>query len=150
MKVTESMLKKRKERYVLVQKGNILAEDSDRAYFKNGKAYKSAERPKPYDVRLLFPGKTDVEITEELASYFTTVSNEFQPLSQDEVPITYPKTLPMLTPAEVSTRIKYFKKPKSMVMGDIFPALMTKYCDFLAIPLSSICLLYTSPSPRDS
>ena len=102
------------------------------------KAYKFAERPKPYDVRLLFPGKTDEEVAEALAAYFTEVSNEFQPLSPDQVPITFPKALPMLTPAEVSKRIKYFKKPKSMVTGDIFPCIMTKYCDFLAIPLSDI------------
>ena len=54
-KITNAMLEKRKERYVLVQKDNLLSSDSERAYFKNVKAYKSADRPKPYDVRLLYP-----------------------------------------------------------------------------------------------
>ena len=32
-KTAEEMLKKRKERHALVQKDNLLADDSDRAYF---------------------------------------------------------------------------------------------------------------------
>ena len=44
----------------------------------------------------------------------------------------------MLAVHEVAARIRYFKKPKSMVKGDIFPTLMLKYSDFLAIPLQSI------------
>ena len=31
-----------------------------------------------------------------------------------------------------------FKKPKSMVRGDLFPDLVTKFADFIAIPLTSI------------
>ena len=38
----------------------------------------------------------------------------------------------------MSSRIKHFRKPKSMVKGDVFPAVITKYCDFFAIPLSDI------------
>ena len=124
------MLKKRKERYVLVQKDNLLAADAERMYFKNVKAYMSVDRPKPYDVRLLFPGKSDLEVANTLAEYFTRVSNEFEPLAPDDIPVTHGRKLPYLTPAEVSTRIKYFKKPKSMVHGDIFPSLMSKYADF--------------------
>ena len=131
-------MKKRKEKYCVIQKDNLTSYDSNRAYFKNVKAYKSAERPKPYDVRLLFPGKSDLEVAEALASYFTEVSNEFDALVPEDIPVTFEAGLPMLSPHEVSTRIRYFKKPKSMVKGDIFPALMTRYCDFLAIPLTSI------------
>ena len=110
----------------------------NRAYFKNVKSYKSAERPKPYDVRLLFPGKSDLEVANELAAYFNEVSQEFEPLSPDEIPVAREKALPVLATHEVAARIKFFKKPKSMVRGDIFPSLMTKYADFLAIPLTSI------------
>ena len=34
--------------------------------------------------------------------------------------------------------MKKFRKPKSMVKGDIFPSTVTKFADFLAIPLTSI------------
>ena len=60
-----------------VQKENPLADDSERSYFKNVKSYKSAERPKPYDVWLLFPGKSDQEVANTLADYFTEVLNKF-------------------------------------------------------------------------
>ena len=137
-KVTEAMLSKRKEKYVLVQKDNLLARDSDRAYFKNVKSYKTASRPKPFDVTTLFPGKSEEEVAEALAVYFTKVSNEFQPLQPEEILVTYDKELPFLELHEVASRIRYFKKPKSMVRGDVFPSLMTKYSDFFAIPLRSI------------
>ena len=34
--------------------------------------------------------------------------------------------------------MRHFRKPKSMVTGDIFPHLLTRHSDFLAIPLCSI------------
>ena len=117
------MLEKRKEKYVLVQKDNLLAKDSDRAYLKNVTAYKTSSHPKPYDIRLLFPGKTDAQVAEELADYFTEVSNEFSPLEPDQVPVTYDGGLPHLEAHEVAARIIYFRKPKHMVKGNIFPAL---------------------------
>ena len=44
----------------------------------------------------------------------------------------------MLRPHEVSRQIKFFRKPKTTVKGDVFPDLVTKYCDFFAIPLTLI------------
>ena len=79
-----------------------------------------------------------------MAVYFTKVSNEFLPLQPDEIPVTYDKELPFLELHEVASRIRYFKKPKSMVRGDVFPSLMTKYSDFFAIPLRSIYNQITS------
>ena len=44
----------------------------------------------------------------------------------------------MLEVWDVAGRIKNFRKPKSMVEGDIFPKLMTLFSDQLAIPLTDI------------
>ena len=44
-------------------------------------------------MRLLFPGKTDLEVAEKLAEYFTEVSNEFSPLAPDEIPVTHNNSL---------------------------------------------------------
>ena len=38
----------------------------------------------------------------------------------------------------MSARIKNFRKPKSMVAGDVFPSVLTKFCDFFAMPLTDI------------
>ena len=43
-----------------------------------------------------------------------------------------------LHPYQVAGRILGFRKPKSMVQGDLFPKLVTKAADFLAIPLCDI------------
>ena len=55
-----------------------------------------------------------------------------------QIPVTKPRRLPRLEPFQVAGRIRAFRKLKSMVRGDIFPALVTKYGDFLALPLCSI------------
>ena len=39
---------------------------------------------------------------------------------------------------EISTRLKTFKKPKSQVVGDIHPELVTKFHDMLAVPLAYV------------
>ena len=44
----------------------------------------------------------------------------------------------MLSAAKVATRLRFFKKPKSMVIGDLFPKLVSKFSDFIAIPLAEI------------
>ena len=38
----------------------------------------------------------------------------------------------------MSKRLKEAKKPKSKVSGDLFPQLVEKFCDLLAIPLTKI------------
>ena len=80
----------------------------------------------------MFPGKTEEEVAELLVEHFNAISSEFQ------IPVTNTKTLPTLLPYQVAGRIRAFKKPKSMVRGDIFPALFAKFGDLLAIPLCEI------------
>ena len=45
----------------------LLARDGHRCFFKNAKAYMSKDRPKPFTVRTLFPGRTDAEVAGILA-----------------------------------------------------------------------------------
>ena len=80
----------------------------------------------------------DGEVAEELAVYFNRISEEFYPLTTDQIPTTHHRALPLLRPYQVSSRIRHFRKPKSMVEGDVFPAVLTKFSDFFAVPLSDI------------
>ena len=137
-KKTDDMLRERKRGYLDTQKGHILAEDANRNFFRHVKSFSSIEKPKQYDVRELFPGKNDSEVAEELAKYFNAVSDEFEPLEPAQIPETRGRLIPLLENYEVSARIRKFKKPKSMVRGDVFPQLMTLLSDFFAIPLTSI------------
>ena len=63
---------------------------------------------RPWEIFTLFHGLTGEEIAEEVASFFN------------------------------STRLKSFRKPKSMVKGDINPQHVTQFADLLAAPVTFI------------
>lgn len=86
-----------------------------------------------------FEGIDDGEVAEQLADYFNAVSQEFSPLGEGDVPKAAGSSLPELRTFEVATRIRKFRKPKSMVPEDIFSQLMTRFSDFFAIPLTLGC-----------
>ena len=87
----------------------------------------------------MFPDRQEDDLAEHLVSHFNTISNEFSPLNHEtDIPTSWSRPLPVLQPYEVAIRFKKFKKPKSMVKGDIFPQLVTKYADLLAVPLTAI------------
>ena len=60
-----------------------------------------------------------------------------------QIPVTRRRRLPILQPYEVAGRIRAFKKPKSMVQGDIFPELVSRFGDLLAVPLCEIFNMIT-------
>ena len=83
----DSLVKWRKGRYEQSQKIKLLADDGDRHFFKNARNYQSKEKPAPFDVRVLYPGMTDVEVASELAAHFNSISNEFHPLEEGDIPL---------------------------------------------------------------
>ena len=116
-----------------------MTDDAKRNFFKHVRNFGTIERLKQFDVCDLIPGKTDEQAAEILGDYFNAVSNEFEPLDHDvDVPSTYESGVQVLERFEVSGRIRRFRKPKSIVPGDVFPQLMTQFSDFFAIPLTSI------------
>ena len=135
---TDEMIRERRDRYFENQKKYILAVDGARVFFKNVQKYKSSDKPAVFDVRSLCPGNTDGEVAEKLADFFNQISREFSPLEPDDVPNTFTKALPVLEVWQVAGHLKHFKKPKSMVRGDIFPQLVTLFADQLAVPLTDI------------
>ena len=117
----------------------LLAPDATRNFFCSTKNYMSKQGPAPFDVMNLFPGRDKRDVSELLAEHFNAVSNEFTPLDPTtDIPTTYSQEIPTLQMHEVAIRLKKFKKSKSVVKGDIFPELVTKHADLLAIPLTSI------------
>ena len=121
------------------QREGLLTEEAGRNFYRQVRNFGKTERPKLFDVRDLMPeGQTDEDIVENLASFFNRISDEFDPLSPEEIPCTMDKELPVLHDYEVAGRIRRFKKPKSTVPGDIFPQLVTQFADFLAVPLADI------------
>ena len=138
-KKVEDLIKKRCKRYQDKQKAELLSDDGGRVFFKQTKTYLSKQRPKPFDVQDMFPGMPEQAVAEKLAEHFNAISNEFSALDHsNDIPTSTSKPIQTLQTYEVAIRLKKFKKPKSMVRGDIFPELVTQYADFLAIPHTAI------------
>ena len=138
-KLVQNLIDKRRKKYQETQKEILLAEDATRNFFRHTKNYMSKQRPPPFDVMDLFPGKNEHEVSELLAAHFNAISDEFRPIDPVfDIPTTYSKRIPVLEVHEVAIRLRKFRKPKSMVKGDIFPDLVTQFADLLAVPLTSI------------
>ena len=131
-------LSKRQESYLARQRTKMTAPDASSHFFKNVKAYSSHEKPKNFDVRDLCPGKSDAEAAAEVAAYFNRISAEFRPLEPADIPATYHRVLPGLTPMEVEAMITKSRKTSSKVPGDIFPKILNRCARSLSVPLSSI------------
>ena len=138
MKKVRNLVRKRASRYWEHQKSNLLAPDAGRTFFKNVKAYNSKERPPQFDVRSLFENLTDAEVAEKLADHFNGISLEFDGLDPNRVPSTYSSPVQVLVEREVEDRLRKFRKPKSMIKHDIFPALVGPAASYLAAPLTFI------------
>ena len=131
------MRKDKKEYYDRV-KAKLMNPGANAIPYKAIKDLKGGEKPPPWDVRDINPELTDDQTAESLADFFNAISSEFAPLEHCHIPTAWDKSYPLLAPHEVSIRIKKIRKPRSMVEGDLFPKVVDKYADILAIPLTKI------------
>ena len=134
----DKYLEKRQESYLSRQREKMTGTEADKQFFKNVRAYKSAERPKQFDVRSLRPGQTDAETAAEVATYFNRISAEFQPLEPADIPATYHREIPLLTQAATEQLLTKSRKTTSRVPGDIFPQIVNRCAPSIAIPLTCI------------
>ena len=137
-KLSDKLYRERAAKYFQNQKQLLTGPDACRSFYRNVRAYKSREKPPDFDVCSLFPEKEKVEVAEELAEHFNSISKEFDGLTEDQLPTSYSSPLPVISPTEVEERLVAFRKPKSMVPGDIFPKLVNKAARSLSVPLASI------------
>ena len=135
---TDKICRKLCSAYLEQQRRNLTAHDASRSFYRNVKAYNSKEKPPVFEVKDLYPDKGDADIAETLASHFNSISNEFDGLDPNAVPPQVHNSLHMLTADEVIKRLTSFKKPRSMVKGDIFPALINRAAPVLSTPLLHI------------
>ena len=107
-------------------------------YYKVVSALKTREAPQKWDIRFLFPGKSDEEIGLLVRDYFNTISSEFAPVSEDDIPRGVEENFQPLERHQVAAILRSCKKPRSCVRGDILPKLVTLFADILAIPLPDL------------
>ena len=137
-RATDELIKKRKKMYMDLKKQQLTASDANQSFFRLVKAFNTPEKAQTFDVRSLQPGKDDQEVADDLAQYFNHISAEFDSLRPGEVPPAKHKILDPIPKHVVASRLKHFRKPKSMVAGDVFPCLVTKFRNFFAMPLADI------------
>ena len=99
----------------------------------------SRDKKPNFDVKTLCaPGSTNHQAAEECADYFSSISDEFLPLDMSKLLSSFSQKISHISQSDISRRLRSFKKPRSMVLGDIFPQLVNNYADFLSVPLESI------------
>ena len=111
--ITTKMIKFKRSHYMEKHKIFITTPGAAATFFKNVRAYNSAEKPKIWDVKSIRPSLTNAQLALELSTYFNKISGEFSPLKSSEIPCTFPRDLPVLRPYRVAARIKGIKKPRS-------------------------------------
>ena len=132
----EKMIEEAKREYFEKGKKKAIEDKNSGAYYKLANNLKDGEAPKPFDLRDIKPHLSAFELANDVAEFFNVITRDYPPLPKrtswaDE----------NVTPLElyqVAARIKSFKKPRSMIRGDIFPDLVSKFSDILAIPLTDI------------
>ena len=137
-KKSKKMYRQRAENYINTQKEKLTARDAEKNFYKNIKAYKSREKPPNFNPCNLYPDASEGEVAEKLADHFNAVSKEFDGIEPDQIPDSFSAPVHLLGVQEVADRLVAFRKPKSMVSGDIFPQLVSRAAPWLAIPLTDI------------
>ena len=113
----------------------MLGPQASRNFYRYVKSYSSKEKPEAFDVWKLFEKKSDPEILEDFADHFSGFSADLGGIANFTIPEASSAPLTNLTLDEVAKKLKSFRKPRSMVPGDIFPSLVDDKKDILAIPL---------------
>ena len=128
------VLERNKKNFFEKMKQKSISQRSSKCYYSAIKMLGSKEAPKLWEIRVMFPGKTDQQIADELATYFNRISSEFVPLPPLDAEIANtPRNCPEMY--QIAARLKQFRKPNSVVKGDLPPKLVTELADILAIPL---------------
>ena len=69
-----------KKKWFEKMKKKAFDKKNTKSYFSAVKMLGGKEAPAVFDIRVLYPGSSDFDIAEDLASYFNGISQEFEPL----------------------------------------------------------------------
>ena len=95
--------------------------------FQAIKNIKDSERPEDWALTDLFPGEAESDAMEKAADYFSSIAQEFPPLTQADIPHSYDRPSAVLSVDRVAEVLKDMKKPRSYVSIDPPPQVL-KLC----------------------
>ena len=93
---------------------------------------------KSWSIFEMYAEESELDLLEMLADFFNSISSEFEPVSEVDIPVTYDREILKLDPITIENMLRKIKKPKSMVPGDIPPNLVTILAKELSVPLAQI------------
>ena len=82
----------------------------------------------------------DEEQVEAIATSFSTISNEYEPINRKEIniPPHNPSTLPQFKPYQIRRHLEKIKANKSTAKGDIPAKIIKEFAQYLCIPVTDI------------
>lgn len=123
----QTQLEANKERFVAKA-----TEAGPRAFYNGIRKLAAKTQPQEWSLMDMFPNMSKEEAGEEAASYFTAISDLFEPLPDNhEAPMQLRAPVSLL---EVQKALKKAKKPSSAVDGDVLPRLMKAHHSKFAKP----------------
>ena len=125
------MIESAKKKYYNCYTNKAIQNPGDTSlYYKVVHRLKDRQTPPRFDVCSMRPNLSQ----EELADFFSSINSNLTPIAIDSLA---PSTANFsLTENEVSERLIKCKKPKGLLYGDVFPHLVTKCANTLAVPLT--------------
>ena len=92
-----NVIDERCKKFQISQKKELLFDNGGRSFFKQTKNYLSKERPKPFDIMDMYPGRNEQDVADLLATHFNTICSEFNPLDYNkDIPTTHSKPIKLL------------------------------------------------------
>ena len=134
----EKMLETSKLKFFEKLKKKSVDARNSKAYFYAINMLGGKDAPKIWNVRTMYPDSSDIEMAEDLATFFNKISCKFEPLY---CPGSQILNATRISPQafEIAARLKKIRKPNSTVKGDIPPSLICpRVADLLAIPLALV------------
>ena len=138
-----SLVKKRKAGYDRDLLNKFDKDPNPRNFYHHVNGLLSEENKPRWSPASMYPGKDKTYVAEELASYFNSISCEYEPLAPENIPLTFDRILPRLSAVQVAERIRKMKKPSSVVPGDVPPSILSKFASEFSVPVSRIFNLIT-------
>jgi hypothetical protein len=137
--ITTAMISDRKAQYYKKECEKLSMPGSDKIPYRSLKNLKDCEKPKEWHIReLAEENEKDDSLSERLADYFSSISQEFEELKRDMIPSTYDTEVKILTPSDVDDRLKKMKKPKTAISIDPPPDVISSVSPALSCLLAYI------------
>ena len=136
-KLTDRLIREQKEKFYNRQKSQATNSRNPSQYYKAVCKLKDREKTPNFDICELFPKESPYEVAEPVVTFFSAITENMEPL-EERKDQQCESDFVMFERYQIAAKLRSFKKPKSMVEGDIYTELCTTFADVLAIPLTKI------------